>query len=147
MKGIIESVFRHPVNNGVNSINIAGDDGVVYFGHRNDFAKKCKHYRKGREVTFEAVNEGRTHLRAVSIDVEVPARPEKEDVLVSVTHLADGAYVKRIIKSSGTRVCLIVKDGRLVISCLPEFEKDMIWMYQRGGSGVNEGAWKSAEKD
>ena len=133
--GIIEREYFSANGNCINSVIIAGDDGVVYFGHHADFNRKSKHYRKGRRVTFEPLDEGRAHINAKNIDVEVPARPDKEEELVGITHLRDGAYVKRIRKATGAEVSLIIKDGRLVISCLPEYERDMIWMYQRGPSG------------
>ena len=135
MKGIIEVEFHHPTNNGISHIFIAGDDGITYFGHNNDFNRKSKHYRKGRIVTFDVVETERAHPSAVNIDVEVPVREPTEELL-SVEHLRDGAYIKRIRKvKTGQELSLIVKDGKLIISCLPEFERDMLWMYQRGPSG------------
>ena len=136
MRGIIETVFHHAGNNGINHIFICGDDGNCYFGHRTEFKRKAKHYKKGRVVTFDVQDNGRAHPDAVGIDVEVPAQPDKEDELVSIRHLPDGAYVKRIRKANGTEVTMIVKDHTLLISCIPEYERDMIWMYQRGPSGV-----------
>lgn len=135
MKGIIETEFHHHGNNGISHIFIAGDDGITYFGHNNDFNRKSKHYKKGRVVTFDVEDNGRAHPNAVNIDVEVPERQPTEELL-SVEHLRDGAYVKRIRKiMTGQELSLIVKDGKLVISCLPEYERDMVWMYQRGPSG------------
>lgn len=142
MKGIIENVQHYPgnvgtVGGGIQSIWIAGDDGVVYFGHRHNFTRKAKHYKKGAAVTFDAVDNGRAHMDAINIDVEVPVNPtaRPRDELISIQHLQDGAYVKRVRKHDGTEVSLIVKDGRLIISCLSEYERDMIWMYRRGPSG------------
>ena len=136
MRGIIETEFHHAGNNGINHIFICGDDGNCYFGHRTEFKRKAKHYKKGRVVTFDVEDNGRAHLNAVGIDVEVPAQPDKEDELVSIRHLPDGAYVKRIRKANGAEVTMIVKDHTLLISCIPEYERDMIWMYQRGPSGM-----------
>ena len=135
MRGIIETEFHHAVNNGINHIFICGDDGNSYFGHRTEFKRKAKHYKKGRVVTFDVQDNGRAHPDAVGIDVEVPAQPDKEDELVSIRHLPDGAYVKRIRKPNGTEVTMIVKDHTLLLSGIPEYERDMIWMYQRGPSG------------
>ena len=135
MRGIIETEFHHAVNGGITHLFICGDDGITYFGHRNEFKQKPKHYKKGRVVTFDAQDNGRAHPDAVDIEVEIPERPNLSDELLSIQHLPDGAYVKRIRKPSGVEVSLIIKDGTLVISCLPEYERDMIWMYQRGPSG------------
>ena len=141
MKGIIKTVHHFPSNvgengGGVQYIFIVGDDGQEYFGHRNSFNRKAKHYKANRAVTFDVEDEGRAHPSAVNIDVEVPVNlKQPEDELVSIKHLQDGAYVKRIRKATGKEVCLIIKNGELVISCLPEYERNMIWMYQRGPSG------------
>ena len=136
MKGIIETEFHHPVNSGITHLFICGDDGNVYFGHHTNFVRKSKHYKKGRAVTFDAEDNGRAHPDAVNIDVEVPENPLKQqDELLSIQHLRDGAYIKRIRKPSGQEVSLIIKDGTLILSCLPEYERDMVWMYQRGPSG------------
>lgn len=140
MKGIIEDVRHYPggvgtVGGGIQSIWIAGDDGAVYFGHKHEFTRKAKHYKKGAAVTFDVVDNGRAHMAAINIDVEVPVNPARPgDELISIQHLQDGAYVKRVRKHDGIEVSLIVKDGRLIISCLPEYERDMIWMYRRGPS-------------
>jgi hypothetical protein len=79
------------------------------------------------------------HPNAVNIDVEVPVSPVKEDELLSIQHLPDGAYIKRIRKTSGkaegTEVSMIIKDRKMILSCLPEYERDMVWIYQRGPSG------------
>lgn len=138
MKGIIEVEFHHHVNNGISHIFIRGDDGNVYFGHNNDFNRKSKHYKKGRTVTFDIEKTDRAHDSAVNIDVEIPENPKKEnDELISITSLRDGAYVKRIKKTTtGKLISMIIKDGELIISCLSEYERDMIWMYQRGPSGA-----------
>jgi len=136
MRGIIETEFHHVTNNGITHIFICGDDGKTYFGHRNSFVKKTKHYRKGRVVTFDVEDNGGSHLAAVNIDVEVPENPRKaQDEFISITHLRDGAYVKRIRKPSGIEVSMIIKEGRMILSCLPEYERDMVWIYQRGPSG------------
>ena len=135
MRGIIETEFHHAENNGITHIFICGEDGNSYFGHRTEFRRKAKHYKKGRVVTFEVQDNGRAHPDAVGIDVEIPDQPEKEDELLSIRHLHGGAYVKRIRKSNGTEITMIVKDHTLLISCIPEYESDMIWMYQRGPSG------------
>ena len=134
MKGIIEAEFHHPVNNGINHIYICGDDGVTYFGHNSNFNRKSRHYRKGRVVTFDAEDNGRAHPDAVNIDVEVPENPNRQnDELLSIEHLRDGAYIKRVRKAkTGQEISLIIKDGALIISCLPEYERDMVWVYQRG---------------
>lgn len=138
MKGIIEVEFHHPVNNGISHIFIRGDDGTTYFGHNNDFNRKAKHYKKGRTVTFDVELTDRAHPSAVNIDVEVPENPRREpDELISITGLRDGAFIKRVKKAkTGKQVSMIIKDGELIISCLPEYERDMVWMYQRGPSGV-----------
>ena len=100
------------------------------------FVRKSKHYKKGRVVTFDAEDNGKAHPYAVNIDVEVPENPLKQqDELLSIQHLRDGAYIKRIRKASGKEVSLIIKDGELILSCLPEYEQDMVWIYQRGPSG------------
>lgn len=135
MKGIIESTFYHPTLNCISHVFIVGDDGNTYFGHRTQFIKKAKHYRKGRVVTFAAEDNGHARPDAVNIDVELPDPVRKSDELLSIEHLRDGAYIKRVRKPSGQEVSMIIKDGTLVISCLPEFERDMVWMYQRGPSG------------
>ena len=53
-------------------------------------------------------------------------------------HLPDGAFIKRIRKYTGVEVCLLIKDNALILSCLPEYERDMVWIYQRGPSGEAE---------
>lgn len=140
MKGIIESEYHYNPNGmnggGIKSVMILGDDGVVYFGHKTNFLRKSKHYKKGRTVTFDAIDESRTHLAATNIDVEVPINPQKEEIFECAFDLQDGGYVKRIIKPDGTKLSLIIKNGKLIISCLREYERDMIWMYRRGPSGV-----------
>ncbi len=138
MKGIIEVEFHHPVNNGISHIFIRGDDGVVYFGHNNDFNRKSKHYKKGRTVTFDTLETDRAHPSATNIDVEVPENPRREpDELISIQGLRDGAFIKRVRKAkTGKAVSMIIKDGELIISCLSEYERDMVWMYQRGPSGA-----------
>ena len=136
MKGIIEEVSYFVPDGGVKWVFICGDDGVKYFGHKTDFIKKSKHYKKGHEVTFDVVQTERAHPGAVNIDVEVPDRDtRKDDTLISIDHLRDGAIVKRIMKHTGVVVSMIIKDGRMILSCLPEYERDMIWIYQRGPSG------------
>ena len=135
MRGIIESEFHHPTLNCISHVFIAGDDGNTYFGHRTEFTKKARHYKKGRAVTFDAMDNGRARPDAVNIDVELPDPVRKSDELLSIEHLRDGAYIKRVRKPSGQEVSMIIKDGTLVISCLPEYERDMVWMYQRGPSG------------
>lgn len=126
MKGIIEAEYHHPVNNGINHIFICGEDGQTYFGHNTGFTRKSKHYRKGRAVTFEVEDRGMSHPNAVNIDVEVPVSPVTEDELLSIQHLPDGAYIKRIRKTSGkaegTEVSMIIKDRKMILSCLPEYE-------------------------
>lgn len=138
MRGIIETEFHHHGNNGISHIFIAGDDGITYFGHNNDFNRKSKHYKKGRVVTFDVEDNGRAHPNAVNIDVEVPVNPSKEDELVYFKHLPDGAFIKRVRKYTGVEVCLLIKDNALILSCLPEYERDMVWIYQRGPSGEAE---------
>ena len=136
MKGIIEVEFHHHVNNGISHIFIRGDEGNVYFGHNNDFNRKSKHYKKGRTVTFDIEKTDRAHDSAMNIDVEIPENPRKaQDEFISITGLRDGAFVKRIRKPSGIEVSMIIKDGRMILSCLPEYERDMVWIYQRGSSG------------
>ena len=140
MNGIIESVHHYAAtegNNGggVQSIFIAGDDGQVYFGHKVNFNRKSKHYKPGRAVTFDVEPTDRAHPAAINIDVEVPVNPAKEDEVIYFKHLPDGAYIKRIRKFTGVEVCLLIKDNTLIISCLPEYERDMVWIYQRGPSG------------
>lgn len=134
MTGIIKEAF-YISNGGIGSVYIIGDDGVEYYGHGYHFVKKNKHYKKGRRVTFDVENNNRAHLDAVNIDVEIPASPEKSTVL-SFELLRDGAYVKRIEKQDGTRISRIVKNNILIMSCLSEYERDMVWIYQRGPSGV-----------
>ena len=138
MRGIIETEFHHHGNNAISHIFIAGDDGITYFGHNNDFNRKSKHYKKGRVVTFDVEDNGRAHPNAVNIDVEVPVNPSKEDELVYFKHLPDGAFIKRVRKYTGVEVCLLIKDNALILSCLPEYERDMVWIYQRGPSGEAE---------
>lgn len=141
MKGIIESEF-HFAEEGFNggsikSVWIAGEDGQRYYGHHSQFVKKRKHYRKGRNVTFDPVQTERANPEAHNIDVEVPERPQDvPDTLVYIKHLPDGAYVKRILKGKKQiDVCMLIKDGAVILTCLPEYERDMVWMYQRGPSG------------
>lgn len=142
MKGIIKDVHYFASKPGANgggiaTIWIVGDDGNEYFGHGNDFIRKNKHYKKGRSVTFDAVDNGRAHQDATNIDVEIPAAPEdKQDEFLGIVRLPDGAYIKRLRKPDGKELSLIIKDGELVISSLSVFEKDMVWMYQRGPSGL-----------
>lgn len=137
MNGIIEAV-HHYSNGGLQSIFITGDDGQVYFGHKTQFNRKSKHYKPGRAVTFDVVPNDRAHPEAVNIDVEVPVNPSKEDELVYFKHLPDGAFIKRVRKYTGVEVCLLIKDNALILSCLPEYERDMVWIYQRGPSGEAE---------
>lgn len=134
MTGVIKKEF-HIVNGGIGSVYIIGDDGVEYYGHGYNFIRKNKHYKMGRKVTFDVEDNNRAHLDAVSIDVEIPIRPENDTVL-SFTNLPDGAYVKRVEKRDGTKISMIIKENTMILSCLPEYEKDMIWIYQRGPSGV-----------
>lgn len=136
MKGIIESEYHHHDNNGIVWVFICGEDGNTYFGHCSNFTRKSKHYKKGRTVTFDAEDNGHSHPNAVNIDVELPENAFKpRDELISIQHLPDGAYIKRIRKPDGTELSLIIRDGVLHISCLSEYERDMVWMYQRGPSG------------
>ena len=134
MTGIIKEEY-HIANGGVGSVYIIGDDGVEYYGHGYNFVKKNKHYKKGRKVTFDVEDNNRAHLDAVNIDVEIPAKPEKSTVL-SFELLRDGAYVKRIEKPDGLRISMIIKEHTMILTGLSEYEKDMIWIYQRGPSGV-----------
>lgn len=134
MQGIIEAVHHH-TNGGIGSIFICGEDGATYFGHFSNFTRKTKHYKIGRTVTFDVEDNGRAHPDAINIDVEIPANLRKQDELISIQHLRDGAYVKRILKPNGERRSLIIKDKRRIIDCFSDFERDMVWMYQRGPSG------------
>ena len=142
MKGIIESVYHFSemgFNNGsIKSIWITGEDGQRYFGHHTQFAKKRKHYKKGRTVTFEPVQGERAHPEADNIDVEVPENPnEVPDTLLFIRHLPDGAYVKHIQRGKNQiEVCMLIKERTVILTCLPEYERDMIWIYQRGPSGI-----------
>lgn len=146
MNGIIESVYHYATDGfnggGIKSVYICGEDGVIYFGHKSNFTRKSKHYLKGRKVTFDIGSCDRAHPEALNVDVEVPDRPQRQDQLVSITHLTDGAYIKRIIKPDGKRRSLIIKDGELLMSVKPEYENDMLWIYRRGPSGENERAWE-----
>lgn len=134
MTGIIKDEY-HLSNGGIGQIWIIGDDGEEYFGHGHHFVKKSKHYKKGRRVTFDVENNNRAHLDAVNIDVEIPISPEKDTVL-SFARLPDGAYVKRIEKPDGLRISMIIKEHTVILAGLSEYEKDIIWIYQRGPSGV-----------
>ena len=142
MKGIIKDVHyfaSKPGDNGggIATIWIVGDDGNEYFGHGNEFIRKNKHYKKGRSVTFDAIDNGTAHQDAINIDVEIPAAPEnKQDEFLGLVRLPDGAYIKRLRKPDGKELSLIIKDGELIISSLSVFERDMVWMYQRGPSGL-----------
>lgn len=134
MTGVIKKEF-HIANVGIGSVYIIGDDGVEYYGHGYNFVKKNKHYKLGRKVTFDVEDNNRAHLDAVNIDVEIPISPEKETVL-DITNLPDGAYVKRIEKPDGLRISMIIKEHTVILTGLSEYEKDIIWIYQRGPSGV-----------
>lgn len=138
MTGIIEKTYHFVEDSkggGVKSVWIAGDDGTVYFGHKDNFAKKSKHYKKGRKVTFDIEDQGREHLAAVNIDVEVPENPEKQEELIGIVHLSDGAYIKRIRKPNGKDVSLLIKDGEMIFSCLPEYERNAVREYRIGALG------------
>ncbi len=51
---------------------IIGENGEEFFLHNNDLLRKEKHYKRGRAVTFEPVDDGREHRRATNVYVETP---------------------------------------------------------------------------
>lgn len=134
MKGIVKSA--HYFNNGgIAWVFIAGDDGQEYFGHGNEFVSKNKHYKPGVGVTFDAEDRGHAHQDAVNIALETPPKPGPTDELLKLVTLPDGAWLKRVREPSGKEYSLIIKEGHLVMKGQPVFEKDMVWVYQRGPSG------------
>ena len=139
MKGVIETVLHQGQNNSKSAVFICGDDGNTYFGLPIDFLHKGKHYTKGRTVTFDVLkDEVHSHDRAVNIDVEIPPNTGKPvPELVSIQHLQDGAFVKRTRWWDGELHSYIIKDGRLIIHALSQYEKDIIWIYRRGPSGYD----------
>lgn len=139
MKGVIEKVLHQGQNNSKSAVFICGDDGNTYFGLPCDFLHKGKHYVTGKTVTFDIVKDDvHTHDRAVNIDVEIPVNAEKPaPELVSIQHLQDGAFVKRTRWWDGELHSYIIKDGRLIIHALSQYEKDIIWIYRRGPSGYD----------
>lgn len=137
MKGTIEKVL-HATGK---AIFICGDDGRTYFGVNEHFLRKSKHYTKGKMVTFDVVkDEEHAHDRAVNIDVEIPENPSQpQSELISIRHLLDGAIIKRKREPTGELHSYIIKDGKLIIHALTEYEKDIVWVYRRGPSGYEEG--------
>lgn len=49
---------------------IIGENGERFFLHYNNILGKEKHYKKGRKVTFDPLDEGKTHRSAVNVVVE-----------------------------------------------------------------------------
>ena len=141
MKGVIEEVLRQGQNHSKSAVFICGDDGNTYCGLPIDFLHKGKHYTKGKTVTFDVMkDEEHSHDRAVNIDVEIPPTAEKpQPELVNIQHLQDGAFVKRTRWWDGELHSYIIKDGRLIIHALSQYEKDIIWIYRRGPSGYDGG--------
>ena len=135
MKGFVKSA--HYFNGGgIAWVFIAGDDGQEYFGHGTQFKNKSKHYRPGVNVVFDAEDNGRSHPDAINISLETPPQPGKQDELLNCINLGNGAYCKRLREPSGKEYSLIVVNGTMHMKCLPVYEKDMIWMYRRGPSGM-----------
>lgn len=133
MRGIIEKAFYSLNGGGISSIYICGDDGTTYFGHHSNFTRKNRHYKEGRTVTFGVEDNGKKHLDATCIDVEVPENPQKpQDQFISIKHLQDGAIIKRILTPKGEYRSLLISDGTLVIDCLSEYEAAAEQMYYMG---------------
>ena len=66
MTGYIKSFYK-------GSGWITGDDGKEYFAHYSDLEMKERNYKRGRKVTFVPEDQGREHLNATHVFVEVPA--------------------------------------------------------------------------
>ena len=135
MKGFVKNAHYFP-NGGIAWVFIAGEDGVEYFGHGREFASKNKHYRPGVNVVFDAEDNGRSHQEAVNIRLETPPQPGKQDELLHLVNMGGGVYCKRVRKPDGKEYSLIIKDGAMIMMGLPVFEKDLIWIFRRGPSGM-----------
>ena len=135
MKGFVKSA-HYMQSGGIGWVFIAGEDGIEYFGHGHNFASKNKHYKPGVNVLFDAEDNGRLHPDAVNIRLETPPQPGKRDELLNVINLGEGVYCKRLREPSGKEYSLIVKDNTMIMKGLPVFEKDMIWIFRRGPSGM-----------